>query len=74
MLDAAEVAGMPAARAAASELAYRCATTLVVATGAQSIVAGEPAQKLLREAAFLLVFGSRPSIREHLLRRVSTRD
>jgi alkylation response protein AidB-like acyl-CoA dehydrogenase len=74
MLDATDVVGMPAARAAASELAYRCATTLIVATGAKSTVVSEPAQKLLREATFLLVFGSRPSIREHLLRRVSTRD
>ena len=63
---------MPTARAAASELALRAAATLVAAAGARSIIAGEHPQRLLREAAFLLVFGSRPGIRTELLDRLST--
>jgi alkylation response protein AidB-like acyl-CoA dehydrogenase len=69
-LDLATPADLPPARAAASELALRSAATLAVAAGARGILAGEPAQRLLREAAFLLVFGSRPAIRTELLRLV----
>lgn len=58
---------LPAARAAASDLALRAATRLVVATGARSVLAGSLPERLLREAAFLLVFGSRPAIRAELL-------
>jgi alkylation response protein AidB-like acyl-CoA dehydrogenase len=70
-LDAADPLTMPAARAAAADLALRAASTAVVSAGARGILAGEPAQRLLREAGFLLVFGSRPGIRTELLRRVS---
>jgi len=59
---------MPAARAAAAELAYRAAGTLVTAAGSTSILAGQHPQRLAREAQFLLVFGSRPAIKENLLR------
>lgn len=60
---------LPGARAAASDLALRAATRLVVATGARSVLAGSTPTRLLREAAFLLVFGSRPAIKAELLAR-----
>lgn len=58
---------MLAARAAAAELAYRAAGAAVTATGSRSIIAGQHPQRLAREAQFLLVFGSRPEIKENLL-------
>jgi alkylation response protein AidB-like acyl-CoA dehydrogenase len=66
-LDAAGIASMPAARAAAAELAFRAAGALVAAAGSRSILAGQHPQRLAREALFLLVFGSRPAIRERLI-------
>jgi hypothetical protein len=65
-LNTAAVPAMPAARAAAAELAMRAAAALVVASGSRSILAGSQAQRLAREALFLLVFGTRPAIKEHL--------
>lgn len=56
-----------AAKAAASEFAHRAAAALVVATGSRSLVLNEHAQRLAREAVFLLVFGSRPALRDELL-------
>jgi alkylation response protein AidB-like acyl-CoA dehydrogenase len=58
---------MPAARAAASELAYRCAGALVVAVGSSGILAGHHAQRLVREATFTLVAAGRPEIKDNLL-------
>jgi hypothetical protein len=71
-LDAASTETMPAARAAASELAVRAAHTLAVRAGSTSALAGTEAERLTREAAFLLVFGSRPAIKEALLTRFTT--
>ena len=51
---------MPAARAAASELAMRATAALVVHQGSKAILIDQDAQRLAREALFLLVFGSRP--------------
>jgi alkylation response protein AidB-like acyl-CoA dehydrogenase len=65
-LDAGTPQTMPAARAVASELAMRAATALVVSDGSRSILAGADAQRLVREAMFLLVFASRPTIKHHL--------
>jgi hypothetical protein len=48
----------------------RAATTLVVTAGSRSVLRGEHPQRLVREAAFLLVFGSRPPIRAALLDRL----
>jgi alkylation response protein AidB-like acyl-CoA dehydrogenase len=62
---------MPSARAAASELALQAASLLAVSTGSRAVLRDNPAQRLWREAAFLLVFGSRPGIREELLARLS---
>ncbi|GAA1605348.1 acyl-CoA dehydrogenase family protein [Catellatospora bangladeshensis] len=69
-LLAADPAATPAARAAASDLALRATATLAVRTGARAVLRGEHAQRLLREAAFLLVFGNRPAIRDELLARL----
>jgi alkylation response protein AidB-like acyl-CoA dehydrogenase len=68
--DAGTPETLPVARAAASELAMRAATTLAVTGGARSVRRDNHAQRLVREAMLLLVFGSRPAIRAELLRRV----
>ena len=65
-LDSAGPDALPAARAAACELAVRAAAALVVGVGSPAILTGNDAQRLAREALFLLVFGSRPAIRQHL--------
>jgi alkylation response protein AidB-like acyl-CoA dehydrogenase len=69
-LDAGTVETMPAARAAASDLAMRAATALVVASGSKSILDSSQAQRLAREALFLLVFGTRPAIKDNLSRMI----
>lgn len=70
-LDTASPRDMPAARAAASAFAVKAATTLVVATGSRAALRGAPAERLVREALFLLVFGSRPAIKSALLDRLA---
>jgi alkylation response protein AidB-like acyl-CoA dehydrogenase len=72
-LDAATDDTMATARAAASELALRAAARLVVDTGSSAVVAGGDAERLLREAAFTAVFGTRRAIRDDLLRRLERR-
>ena len=67
----AEPAQVPAARADASVLAHRAATTLLVRTGSRAVLTDQHAQRLYREAGFLLVFGSRPAIKEAILRRLA---
>lgn len=62
---------MPAARAAASELAVRASAALAVHTGSAAALAGSEPERLLREALFLLVFGSRAQIRAALLDRLA---
>ena len=66
-LDDATPDDLPAARAAASALAMRAASALSVAQGSRAILAGQHAQRLAREALFLLVFASRPPIRDAML-------
>jgi hypothetical protein len=68
----ADGADIPAARAAASAFAYRAAGILAVRTGSRSVLRDQHAQRLVREAMFLLVFGSRPPIRAALLHRLVT--
>jgi alkylation response protein AidB-like acyl-CoA dehydrogenase len=70
-LDEARDEEMATARAAAAELAMRSAAALVVHHGSRSIFLQDHAQRLYREAAFLLVFGSRPAIRSSLLQRLN---
>jgi alkylation response protein AidB-like acyl-CoA dehydrogenase len=62
----AEAGPLPAARAAASEFAFRAAGAAVVAAGSRAILTGQHPQRLAREALFLLVFGSRPPIKSGL--------
>ena len=72
-LDAAlgeDPAPMAAARAAAAELALRAAAALAVRDGGNAVTVDQHAQRLAREAVFLLVFGSRPGIKSALLRRL----
>lgn len=61
----------PSARAAASELAMRAAAALAAHQGSRSVLAGSHAGRLIREATFLLTFGSRPAIRRQLLTRLA---
>ena len=65
----ADAAAMAEARAAASELAVRATAALAVRDGSRSVAVDQHAQRLAREALFLLVFGSRPGIKSALLRR-----
>jgi len=58
------------ARAAASEVALRAAAALAVRTGSRAVLLDQHAQRLVREATFLLVFGSRPGMRDALLARL----
>lgn len=66
-LDSADTDSMPRARARASELAARAASTLCVHRGSSSVLKGDVAERTAREATLLLAFGSRPAIREALL-------
>jgi hypothetical protein len=61
----------PQARAAASALAWKAAGALVAKVGSGGIRTGQTAERLAREAAFLLVFGSRPAIKAELYRRMT---
>jgi alkylation response protein AidB-like acyl-CoA dehydrogenase len=65
----ADAAAMTQARAAASELAIRTTAALAVRDGSRSITVDHHPQRLVREALFLLVFGSRPGIKSALLQR-----
>lgn len=69
-LDTSSDAAMPEARAAACELAVRAAHALAVSRGSGSALVGDIAERLSREAAVLLVFGSRPTIKDALLERL----
>ncbi|MTD14767.1 acyl-CoA dehydrogenase [Nakamurella sp. YIM 132087] len=69
-LLAADPPAVPAARAAASVLADRAAARLAVRTGAASVLRGSDAERLRREAGFLLVFASRPLIRAETMDRL----
>jgi hypothetical protein len=69
-LDGAATEELPEARAAASDLAMRAAARLTVTEGSRSILLAQHPQRLAREALFLLVFGSRPPIRDELLRMI----
>ncbi|MBX3032104.1 MAG: acyl-CoA/acyl-ACP dehydrogenase [Chloroflexi bacterium] len=61
---------VPAARAWASDLAWRASGALAVHSGARSVLRPGHPERLVREAAFLLVFGSRSMIKEALLARL----
>lgn len=59
--------GILAARAAAGALAMRAAAVLMVSRGSTSLLVSDHAQRLLREAAFTLVYALRPASRSSLL-------
>jgi alkylation response protein AidB-like acyl-CoA dehydrogenase len=63
--DGDELAG---ARADAALLAMRASSRLVAERGSAAVDLGEHAQRLAREAIFLLAFGQRPAIKQALLR------
>jgi alkylation response protein AidB-like acyl-CoA dehydrogenase len=65
-LDRADPGVMPVARAAASQFAFQAAGAAVAAAGSTGILADQHPQRLARETLFLLVFGSRPAIKESL--------
>lgn len=65
-LDAAD-ADLPAARAAAARLAHRATGLLMVTRGSQAVLMTDAAQRLAREALFLLVYALRPSVKAALL-------
>jgi alkylation response protein AidB-like acyl-CoA dehydrogenase len=71
-LDRATISSMPDARAQACELALRSAHYLAVTRGSSSALVGDIAERSSREAALLLVFGSRPLIKESLLGRMES--
>lgn len=65
------MADIDAARARAAEFAVRAATAAVARGGAQAVLEDSAPQRLLREAGLMLVFSSRPAIRDGLLRRLA---
>ena len=69
-LDQASAETIPEERARASELALQAATILVVSGGGRSITLDHHAQRLAREALFLLVFGQTGAIKAAQLRRL----
>lgn len=66
-LDHATAETLPHARARASRLAMRLAERLVITGGGGSVLLSNHAQRLAREALFLLVFGQTPVIRQQQL-------
>ncbi len=58
-------------RGDASFLALRATAALMVESGARSLTLDHHAQRLAREALFLLVFGGRPAVRERLAERLA---
>ncbi|GAA3392338.1 acyl-CoA dehydrogenase family protein [Cryptosporangium minutisporangium] len=63
---------VPVGRAVSSEFALRAAAALFVHQGSSSVLIDSHPQRLLREAAFLLNFGTRPTIRQSLLDQLTT--
>jgi len=66
-LDAYDTTNIAIARARATELAVRAAHVLAVSRGSRSAISGDIAERTSREATLLLVFASRPAIKEALL-------
>jgi hypothetical protein len=73
-LDAAleDTDAMAQARAAVAELTIRAASALLVHSGSRAAVAEGAPQRLVREAHFLSVFGSRAPIKAALLERLGS--
>ncbi|HUJ92531.1 MAG TPA: acyl-CoA dehydrogenase family protein [Gaiellaceae bacterium] len=69
-LDRLDPETIEAARAAAGELALRASAALLAARGSGSLLLDDHAQRLAREALFVLVYALRPGSREALLGRL----
>lgn len=67
-----EAAAMSAARAEASLFAMKAATALVAKTGGTSVMMTEHAQRLMREAMFVMVQGQTPAIKAAMLERLTS--
>ena len=59
-----------ARRAAAGELAVRAAAALAASAGSRTLLRSDQAQRLWREALFVLVYALRPASRDALLARL----
>jgi alkylation response protein AidB-like acyl-CoA dehydrogenase len=66
-LDRLDPATIEAARGAAGELALRASGALAVASGSRSLLLSHHAQRLAREAIFILVYALRPGSRTAVL-------
>jgi alkylation response protein AidB-like acyl-CoA dehydrogenase len=66
-LDAFETKDIALSRARAAELAVRATHVLAISRGSRSAISGDIAERTTREAALLLVFASRPAIKDALL-------
>jgi alkylation response protein AidB-like acyl-CoA dehydrogenase len=64
--------GLLAARAEGADLAVRAASALVAAGGGPSLLRSHHAQRLAREATFLLVAASRPDLKQLLVDRFTS--
>ncbi len=69
-LDRLDPATIATERAHAGELALRAAAALMTTTGSRSLLLSDHAQRLAREALFVLVYALRPGSREALLVRL----
>lgn len=69
-LDRLDPGTIESARGAAGELAVRAAATLAVTTGSRSLLCHDQAQRLAREALFVLVYALRPGSRATVLSRL----
>lgn len=63
-----------AARAWSLELAVRCAAARVAATGGRAMARSDPAQRLLREAAFFTIQAQTGALRQATLERLGRGD
>ena len=71
-IDSALVEQLPAARARLGELCVRATSALVASTGGSALFVEQQAQRLAREALFLLVQGQTPEIKQHHLQRLTS--
>jgi alkylation response protein AidB-like acyl-CoA dehydrogenase len=69
-LDRLDPTTIQGTRGLAGELAMRASAALAVASGSRSLLLGEHAQRLAREALFSLVYALRPTARQAVLARL----
>lgn len=70
--DPADIAAMSTARADASLFAVTAATALVAKIGGRSVMMDQHAQRLMREAMFVMVQGQTPAIKADMLARLTS--